>query len=53
MKVDAALGIDVGAWRYSLNVDNLFDTQKLVDCDATFCYRSPERTLRVGASYRF
>lgn len=51
--VDAALGLDVGAWRYSFNVDNLFDTQKLVDCDTTFCYRSPERTLRLGASYRF
>ncbi|WP_332740381.1 TonB-dependent siderophore receptor [Hydrogenophaga sp.] len=51
--VDAALGLDVGAWRYSLNVDNLFDTQKLVDCDATFCYRSPQRSWRVGATYRF
>lgn len=51
--VDAAMGLDVGAWRYTFNIDNLFDTQKLVDCDATFCYRSPERTWRVGASYRF
>jgi iron complex outermembrane receptor protein len=51
--VDAALGIDGGAWRLSFNVNNLFDTQELIDCDGTYCYRSAERTASVSALFRF
>jgi iron complex outermembrane receptor protein len=51
--VDAAFGIERGAWRFSVNVNNLFDKQVLLDCDATFCYRNAERTANVSASYRF
>nr|WP_315249375.1 TonB-dependent siderophore receptor [uncultured Duganella sp.] len=51
--VDTAFGIEHGAWRYSLNVNNLLDKQVLLDCDGTFCYRNAERTVNVSASYRF
>lgn len=51
--VDAALGFDRGPWRISLNIDNLFDKQVLIDCDGSLCYRSAERTANLSALYRF
>lgn len=51
--VDAALGLEQGPWRFSVNVNNLFDKQKLIDCDAALCYRSAERTVNLSALYRF
>lgn len=51
--VDAALGIDQGAWRFSVNLNNLLDKQVMLDCDGRFCYRNAERTVNVSAGYRF
>ncbi|WP_229493848.1 TonB-dependent siderophore receptor [Massilia arenae] len=51
--VDAAFGVERGPWRFSVNLNNLFDKQVLFDCDRSFCYRSAERTANVSASYRF
>ncbi|USX11595.1 TonB-dependent siderophore receptor [Oxalobacteraceae bacterium OTU3CAMAD1] len=51
--VDAAFGVDQGAWRFSVNLNNLLDKQVLLDCDGRFCYRNAERTVNVSAGYRF
>jgi iron complex outermembrane receptor protein len=51
--IDGALGWEQGPWRFSLNVNNLFNKQVLLDCDGTFCYRNAERTVNVSTSYRF
>ena len=51
--VDAAFGVDQGPWRYSVNLNNLFDKQLLLDCDGRLCYRNAERTVNVSAGYRF
>ncbi|WP_229256748.1 TonB-dependent siderophore receptor [Duganella lactea] len=51
--VDAAFGVEQGPWRYSVNFNNLFDKQVLLDCDGKLCYRNAERTVNVSASYRF
>ncbi|AKZ62103.1 TonB-dependent receptor [Herbaspirillum hiltneri N3] len=51
--LDAALGLEQGPWRLSLNVNNLLNRQLLLDCDGTFCYRNAERTINVSSSYRF
>lgn len=51
--VDTAFGFDQGPWRFSFNINNLFDKQFLTDCDGTFCYRNAERTFNVSSSYRF
>ena len=51
--VDTALGFEHEGWRVSLNIDNLFDTEKRIDCDGTFCYRSGGRTASLSALYRF
>ena len=51
--VDVAFGVDRGPWRYSVNFNNLFDKQLLLDCDGRFCYRNAERTVNVSAGYRF
>ena len=51
--VDAALGVELGAWRLSVNVNNVLDKQLLLDCDGRFCYRNAERTLNVAAAYRY
>ncbi|HEY9094355.1 MAG TPA: TonB-dependent siderophore receptor, partial [Hydrogenophaga sp.] len=51
--VDAAVGFEHGLWRYSLNINNLFDKQSLTDCNGTLCYRSAERTANISATYLF
>ena len=51
--VDAAFGVERGAWRFSVNLNNLLDKRVLLDCDGRFCYRSAERTVNVSAGYRF
>lgn len=51
--IDAALGVEHGPWRFSVNLNNLLDKQILFDCDTNFCYRNAERTANVSASYRF
>lgn len=52
---DAAAGFEQGAWRFSVNVNNLLNKQVLFDCGylPNFCYRSAERTANVSAAYRF
>lgn len=51
--VDTAFGFDAGPWRFSFNINNLFNKQILMDCDGTFCYRSAERTANISSVYRF
>ncbi|GHC86078.1 ligand-gated channel [Pseudorhodoferax aquiterrae] len=51
--VDLALGVDTGPWRFSLNVNNLFNKQALMDCNGSICYRSAERTANLSAMYRY
>lgn len=52
---DAAVGLERGPWRVSVNVNNLFNKQALFDCGYLegVCYRSAERTANLSASYRF
>ncbi|KQV89796.1 TonB-dependent siderophore receptor [Rhizobacter sp. Root1221] len=52
---DAAVGLERGPWRIALNINNVFNTQKLFDCGTldSLCYRSAERTANLSAIYRF
>lgn len=52
---DAALGLERGPWRVALNINNIFNQQKLFDCGYLqgVCYRSAERTVNLSASYLF
>lgn len=52
---DAAIGLEHGPWRVSVNVNNLFNRQALFDCGYLpgVCYRSAERTANLSASYQF
>jgi len=56
--VDAMAAYQLGKWRLSLNVGNLFDKQYKTQCNvmrggASFCVLGYERDVRLGATYRF
>jgi len=53
--VDASVGLEQGHWRFSVNVNNLLNKQKLYDCGylENICYRSAERTGNLSAVYQF
>lgn len=50
---DAMASYDLGRWRYSFNVTNLFDRNYVATCTYGSCFYGEPRKIVAGATYRW